>query len=139
MKMHKKKTKKKENNPTISLYRYDKLINEIFKRIKADKNIYSKAWTELYRLNNLLETISKWDQTLIKDIEEKNKMIKRFQELHITLVDKYEDRLEEYEKANKTLAEQNEDLKARLFGRFTYKMKTLLRTKKQRIRRKKRT
>ena len=107
--MHKKKTKKKESNPTISIYRYDKLINEIFKRIKSDKNIYSKAWTELYRLNNLVETISKWDQTLIKDIEEKNKMIKRFQELHITLVDKYEDRLEEYEKANKTLAEQNED------------------------------
>ena len=32
--MHKKKTKKKESNPTISLYRYDKLINEIFKRIE---------------------------------------------------------------------------------------------------------
>ena len=137
MKMHKKKTKKKESNPTISLYRYDKLINEIFKRIKSDKNIYTKAWTELYRLNNLVETISKWDQTLIKDIEEKNKMIKRFQELHITLVDKYEDRLEEYEKANKTLAEQNEDLKARLFGRFTYKMKTFVKNEKAKDKKKK--
>ena len=40
-----KENKEKESNPTISLYRYDKLINEIFKRIKSDKNIYSKAWT----------------------------------------------------------------------------------------------
>jgi len=136
--MQKKKlSEKKKSNTNISLYKYDKLINEIFKRIKADRKIYSKIWPELYRLNNLLETISKWDQTLIKDIAEKNNIIKKHQILHETLIDKYEDKLEEFEKANKTLAEQNEDLKARLFGRFTYKMKTFVKNEKAKCKKKK--
>ena len=102
-------TKKNKSNKitykgkSISLYRYDILINAIFKRIKYDEKIIKKVWVELYRLNNLLEDQSSMNGPLVQDIKVKNKLIKDHVKVNKMMIDKYEDKFEEYEKANATL------------------------------------
>jgi|TARA_R100001129_G_C5268193_1_gene233283 hypothetical protein len=130
-------TKKNKSNKitykgkSISLYRYDILINAIFKRIKYDEKIIKKVWVELYRLNNLLEDQSSMNGPLVQDIKVKNKLIKDHVKVNKMMIDKYEDKFEEYEKANATLYKQNQELKDRLYGRFKYNIKNILKSQKK--------
>ena len=94
-------------------------------------NVNYKA---LEKLNSILFKRIKSDQQqfkiLAQDILLKNKHIKDLKKMNEMMVDKYEDKFEEYDKANEDLKKANtqlilnvEDLKKRLFGSFERKLK----------------
>ena len=88
----------------------------------------------LERLNNLLYKRIKSDQKqfkiLAQDILLKNQHIKDLKKMNEVMIDRYEDKFEEYDKANEDLKKANtqlildvEDLKQRLFGHYERKLK----------------
>ena len=94
-------------------------------------NVNYKA---LEKLNSILFKRIKSDQQqfkiLAQDILLKNKHIQDLKKMNEMMIDKYEDKFEEYEKANEDLKKANtqlilnvEDLKRRLFGSFERKLK----------------
>ncbi len=94
-------------------------------------NVNYKA---LEKLNSILFKRIKSDQQqfkiLAQDILLKNKHIQDLKKMNEMMIDKYEDKFEEYEKANEDLKKANtqlilnvEDLKKRLFGSFERKLK----------------
>ena len=87
----------------------EKFCKELFLRIKSDKKQF---------------------KILAQDILLKNKHIQDLKKMNEMMVDKYEDKFEEYDKANEDLKKANtqlildvEDLKRRLFGSFERKLK----------------
>ena len=91
-------------------------------------------YKSLEKLNNLLHKRIKSDQKqfkiLAQDIRLKNQHIKDLKKMNEVMIDRYEDKFEEYEKANEDLKKANtqlilnvEDLKKRLFGSFERKLK----------------
>ena len=94
----------------------------------------SVSYKSLEKLNLLLFKRIKSDQQqfkiLAQDILLKNQHIQDLRKTNEIVVDKYEDKFEEYEKANEDLKKSNtqlilnvEDLKRRLFGSFERKLK----------------
>tara|TARA_B100000029_G_scaffold234305_1_gene231547 strand:+ start:452 stop:856 length:405 start_codon:yes stop_codon:yes gene_type:complete len=94
-------------------------------------NVNYKA---LEKLNSILFKRIKSDQQqfkiLAQDILLKNKHIQDLKKMNEMMIDKYEDKFEEYDKANEDLKKANtqlilnvEDLKKRLFGSFERKLK----------------
>jgi len=92
------------------------------------------SYKSLEKLNQLLYKRIKSDQKqfkiLAQDILLKNQHIKDLKKMNEMMIDKYEDKFEEYEKANEDLKKANtqlilnvEDLKKRLFGSFERKLK----------------
>ena len=92
------------------------------------------SYKSLEKLNQLLYKRIKSDQKqfkiLAQDILLKNQHIKDLKKMNEMMVDKYEDKFEEYDKANEDLKKANtqlildvEDLKRRLFGSFERKLK----------------
>ncbi len=87
----------------------EKFANVCFKRIKSDKKQF---------------------KILTADIQLKNNHILDLKKINDMMVDKYEDKFEEYDKANEDLKKANtqlilnvEELKRRLFGHFERKLK----------------
>ena len=88
----------------VSYKALEKLNSVLFKRIKSDQKQFT---------------------ILAQDILLKNKHIQDLKKMNEMFIDKYEDKFEEYEKANEDLKKANtqlilnvEDLKKRLFGSF---------------------
>ena len=82
---------------------------QLFRRIRSDKKTF---------------------KILSEDIKYKNKQIQQLQKFNETAIDRYEDTLEEFEKANESLKKANtqlvldvEDLKQRLFGHYERRLK----------------
>ena len=91
-------------------------------------------YKSLEKLNNLLHKRIKSDQKqfkiLAQDIRLKNQHIKDLKKMNEVMIDRYEDKFEEYEKANEDLKKANtqlildvEELKRRLFGSFERRLK----------------
>ena len=81
--------------------------------------MYQRSKVESLTITQLTDLMS-WFKNHILKLEKANEMI----------VDKYEDKYEEYEKANEDLKKQNteltlnvEELKERLFGKLTMRLK----------------
>ena len=92
------------------------------------------SYKSLEKLNQLLYKRIKSDQKqfkiLAQDILLKNQHIQELKKINEMMVDKYEDKFEEYEKANEDLKKANtqlvldvEELKRRLFGSFERRLK----------------
>ena len=104
----KKKTKTCDHNK-VGYSALTKLALGMFKRSKEDANNIKHLSQILY-----------WQKAHIEKLGKANEMI----------VNKYEDKFEEYQKANKELKEENtqltlnvEELKQRLFGKYTMRLK----------------
>ena len=87
----------------------EKFCKELFLRVRSDKKQF---------------------KILAQDILLKNQHIQDLKKMNEMMIDKYEDKFEEYEKANEDLKKANtqlilnvEDLKKRLFGSFERKLK----------------
>jgi inorganic pyrophosphatase len=87
----------------------EKFCKELFLRGKSDKKQF---------------------KILAQDIRLKNQHIKDLKKMNEMMIDKYEDKFEEYDKANEDLKKANtqlildvEDLKQRLFGHYERKLK----------------
>ena len=87
----------------------EKFCKQLFARVRSDKRQF---------------------KILAEDIKLKNQHILDLKKFNETLVDKYEDQFEEYEKANQDLKKANtqlildvEELKSRLFGHYERKLK----------------
>ena len=92
------------------------------------------SYKSLEKLNQLLYKRIKSDQKqfkiLAQDIRLKNQHIQDLKKMNEMMVDKYEDKFEEYDKANEDLKKANtqlllnvEDLKGRLFGHYERRLK----------------
>ena len=92
------------------------------------------SYKSLEKLNQLLYKRIKSDQKqfkiLAQDILLKNQHIKDLKKMNEVMIDRYEDKFEEYEKANEDLKKANtqlildvEDLKGRLFGHYERRLK----------------
>ena len=107
--MQKKKIKKKSNK-NITKQQLEKLIRAIYKRIRSDGEafkIYANndaEWSRLYKKEIEIASV------LTKDIQLKHKHIEDLKKFNRAIVDKYEDKFVEYDKANKELSEQNTSL-----------------------------
>ena len=92
------------------------------------------SYKSLEKLNQLLYKRIKSDQKqfkiLAQDILLKNQHIKDLKKMNEVMIDRYEDKFEEYQKANEDLKKANtqlvlnvEDLKGRLFGHYERRLK----------------
>jgi len=92
------------------------------------------SYKSLEKLNQLLYKRIKSDQKqfkiLAQDILLKNQHIKDLKKMNEVMIDRYEDKFEEYDKANEDLKKANtqlllnvEDLKGRLFGHYERRLK----------------
>jgi hypothetical protein len=93
----------------VSYKTLEKFCKELFLRAKSDKKQF---------------------KILAQDIRLKNQHIKDLKKMNEMMIDKYEDKFEEYDKANEDLKKANtqlvldvEELKQRLFGHFERKLK----------------
>ena len=93
----------------VSYKTLEKFCKELFLRVKSDKKQF---------------------KILAQDILLKNQHIKDLKKMNEVMIDRYEDKFEEYEKANEDLKKANtqlildvEDLKGRLFGHYERKLK----------------
>ena len=110
MKQNSSKSKKKpQPNDLVTYEDMSKLYWLMYQRSKVDS-------LTITQLTDLMS----WFKNHILKLEKANEMI----------VDKYEDKYEEYEKANDDLKKQNteltlnvEELKERLFGKLTMRLK----------------
>jgi len=109
-KKFKKETKACHHN-RVGYPALQKLALGMFKRSKQDAE----------NIRRLAEILS---------LQKKN--IEDLKKVNVVMVDKYEDKFEEYEKANAELKEANtqltlnvDELKTRLFGRFEMRLKNL--------------
>ena len=97
--MPKKKIKKKPNK-NITKQQLEKLIRAIYKRIRSDGEafkIYANndaEWSRLYKKEIEIASV------LTKDIQLKHKHIEDLKKFNRAIVDKYEDKFVEYDKAN---------------------------------------
>ena len=139
--MQKKKPKKKKQNKkdprdelplrrTISLYKYDKLLKAIFDRIKADDRYTARLVKSYESLSKNFDDLSKWQDALVNDIILKHKRIKKQDKVQKATIKEVAKRFEEYETANKELKEQNEYMKRKLYGKFTYDIKQFVKKHK---------
>ena len=139
--MQKKKPKKKKQNKkdprdelplrrTISLYKYDKLLKAIFDRIKADDRYTARLVKSYESLSKNFDDQTKWQDALVNDIILKHKRIKTQDKVQIATIKEVAKRFEEYETANKELKEQNEYMKRKLYGKFTYDIKQFVKKHK---------
>ena len=92
------------------------------------------GYSEISKLALFMLKRSKQDAKDIKKITEiltwQKQHIEDLKKINIAMVDRYEDKFEEYEKANEELKKANtqlildiEELKTRLFGKFERKLK----------------
>ena len=93
----------------VSYKTLEKFCKELFLRVKSDQKQF---------------------KILAQDILLKNQHIQELKKINEMMVDKYEDKFEEYEKANEDLKKANtqlvlnvEDLKGRLFGHYERRLK----------------
>jgi len=93
----------------VSYKTLEKFCKELFLRVKSDKKQF---------------------KILAQDILLKNQHIKDLKKMNEMMIDKYEDKFEEFEKANEDLKKANtqlilnvEDLKGRLFGHYERRLK----------------
>ena len=93
----------------VSYKTLEKFCKELFLRVQSDKKQF---------------------KILAQDILLKNNHIQDLKKMNEMMIDKYEDKFEEFEKANEDLKKANtqlilnvEDLKKRLFGSFERKLK----------------
>ena len=93
----------------VSYKTLEKFCKELFLRVKSDQKQF---------------------KILAQDILLKNQHIQELKKINEMMVDKYEDKFEEYDKANEDLKKANtqlildvEDLKGRLFGHYERKLK----------------
>ena len=139
--MQKKKPKKKKQNKkdprdelplrrTISLYKYDKLLKAIFDRIKADDRYTARLVKSYESLSKNFDDQTKWQDALVNDIILKHKRIKTQDKVEKATIKEVAKRFEEYETANKELKEQNEYMKRKLYGKFTYDIKQFVKKHK---------
>ena len=139
--MQKKKPKKKKQNKkdprdelplrrTISLYKYDKLLKAIFDRIKADDRYTARLVKSYESLSKNFDEQTKWQDALVNDIILKHKRIKTQDKVQKATIKEVAKRFEEYETANKELKEQNEYMKRKLYGKFTYDIKQFVKKHK---------
>ena len=139
--MQKKKPKKRKQNKkdprdelplrrTISLYNYDKLLKAIFDRIKADDRYTARLVKSYESLSKNFDDQTKWQDALVNDIILKHKRIKTQDKVQKATIKEVAKRFEEYETANKELKEQNEYMKRKLYGKFTYDIKQFVKKHK---------
>ena len=139
--MQKKKPKKRKQNKkdprdelplrrTISLYKYDKLLKAIFDRIKADDRYTARLVKSYESLSKNFDDQTKWKDALVNDIILKHKRIKTQDKVQKATIKEVAKRFEEYETANKELKEQNEYMKRKLYGKFTYDIKQFVKKHK---------
>ena len=139
--MQKKKPKKSKQNKkdprdelplrrTISLYKYDKLLKAIFDRIKADDRYTARLVKSYESLSKNFDDQTKWQDALVNDIILKHKRIKTQDKVQKATIKEVAKRFEEYETANKELKEQNEYMKRKLYGKFTYDIKQFVKKHK---------
>ena len=139
--MQKKKPKKRKQNKkdprdelplrrTISLYKYDKLLKAIFDRIKADDRYTARLVKSYESLSKNFDDQTKWQDALVNDIILKHKRIKTQDKVEKATIKEVAKRFEEYETANKELKEQNEYMKRKLYGKFTYDIKQFVKKHK---------
>lgn len=139
--MKKKKPKKRKQNKkdprdelplrrTISLYKYDKLLKAIFDRIKADDRYTARLVKSYESLSKNFDDQTKWQDALVNDIILKHKRIKTQDKVQKATIKEVAKRFEEYETANKELKEQNEYMKRKLYGKFTYDIKQFVKKHK---------
>ena len=139
--MQKKKPKKRKQNKkdprdelplrrTISLYKYDKLLKAIFARIKADDRYTARLVKSYESLSKNFDDQTKWQDALVNDIILKHKRIKTQDKVQKATIKEVAKRFEEYETANKELKEQNEYMKRKLYGKFTYDIKQFVKKHK---------
>ena len=139
--MQKKKPKKRKQNKkdprdelplrrTISLYKYDKLLKAIFDRIKADDRYTARLVKSYESLSKNFDDQTKWQDALVNDIILKHKRIKTQDKVQKVTIKEVAKRFEEYETANKELKEQNEYMKRKLYGKFTYDIKQFVKKHK---------
>ena len=139
--MQKKKPKKRKQNKkdprdelplrrTISLYKYDKLLKAIFDRIKADDRYTARLVKSYESLSKNFDDQTKWQDALVNDIILKHKRIKTQDKVQKAMIKEVAKRFEEYETANKELKEQNEYMKRKLYGKFTYDIKQFVKKHK---------
>ena len=137
----KKKPKKRKQNKkdprdelplrrTISLYKYDKLLKAIFDRIKADDRYTARLVKSYESLSKNFDDQTKWQDALVNDIILKHKRIKTQDKVQKATIKEVAKRFEEYETANKELKEQNEYMKRKLYGKFTYDIKQFVKKHK---------
>jgi len=93
----------------VSYKTLEKFCKELFLRVKSDQKQF---------------------KILAQDILLKNQHIQELKKINEMMVDKYEDKFEEYDKANEDLKKANtqlvldvEELKRRLFGSFERRLK----------------
>ena len=93
----------------VSYKTLEKFCKELFLRVKSDQKQF---------------------KILAQDILLKNQHIQELEKINEMMVDKYEDKFEEYDKANEELKKANtqlildvEELKRRLFGNFERRLK----------------
>ena len=139
--MQKKKPKKRKQNKkdprdelplrrTISLYKYDKLLKAIFDRIKADDRYTARLVKSYESLSKNFDDQTKWQDALVNDIILKHKRIKTQDKVQKATIKEVAKRFEEYETANKELKAQNEYMKRKLYGKFTYDIKQFVKKHK---------
>ena len=139
--MQKKKPKKRKQNKkdprdelplrrTISLYKYDKLLKAIFDRIKADDRYTARLVKSYESLSKNFDEQTKSQDALVNDIILKHKRIKTQDKVQKATIKEVAKRFEEYETANKELKEQNEYMKRKLYGKFTYDIKQFVKKHK---------
>ena len=139
--MQKKKPKKRKQNKkdprdelplrrTISLYKYDKLLKAIFDRIKADDRYTARLVKSYESLSKNFDDQTKWQDALVNDIILKHKRIKTQDKVQKATIKEVAKRFEEYETANKELKEQNQYMKRKLYGKFTYDIKQFVKKHK---------
>ena len=139
--MQKKKPKKRKQNKkdprdelplrrTISLYKYDKHLKAIFDRIKADDRYTARLVKSYESLSKNFDDQTKWQDALVNDIILKHKRIKTQDKVQKATIKEVAKRFEEYETANKELKEQNEYMKRKLYGKFTYDIKQFVKKHK---------
>ena len=139
--MQKKKPKKRKQNKkdprdelplrrTISLFKYDKLLKAIFDRIKADDRYTARLVKSYESLSKNFDDQTKWQDALVNDIILKHKRIKTQDKVQKATIKEVAKRFEEYETANKELKEQNEYMKRKLYGKFTYDIKQFVKKHK---------
>ena len=139
--MQKKKPKKRKQNKkdprdelplrrTISLYKYDKLLKAIFDRIKADDRYTARLVKSYESLSKNFDDQTKWQDALVNDIILKHKRIKTQDKVQKATIKEVAKRFEQYETANKELKEQNEYMKRKLYGKFTYDIKQFVKKHK---------
>ena len=93
----------------VSYKTLEKFCKELFLRVKSDQKQF---------------------KILAQDILLKNQHIKDLKKMNEVMIDRYEDKFEEYDKANEDLKKANtqlllnvEDLKGRLFGHYERRLK----------------